>query len=326
MDIIGIDNSVVDHIVSIDRLPKTDEEISMMEQSWQGGGKIATALVAAARLGARTGLLGVAGDDPFGDFIVQDLINNGVDTSQFIQEKGKDSNYCISLAERETKGRSFIGKWGSHRDYRPSDIQETYVKEAKCVHMFQFLKADIRLAEMAKKYGELVGFDADEFSEETQKHIELIDIFIGSEFFYQGMFHGAGTKEENCRMLQKRGPEVVIFTFGSRGCAGIGREGYFELPSFQVEAVDTTGAGDVFHGAFLYAYVCERMKAQDAARFASAVSAIKCTHLGGRAGIPTRKMVSDFLETGRYDDEELKLREAAYGSFQGVLRERYEHR
>ena len=96
MDIIGIDNSVVDHILAIDALPRTDEEITIKQQSWQGGGKVATALVAASRLGASTGLLGVTGNDRLGHFINRDMQDNGVDVSHFLQEEGKTSNYCIS--------------------------------------------------------------------------------------------------------------------------------------------------------------------------------------------------------------------------------------
>lgn len=312
MDIIGIDNSVVDHILAIDALPRTDEEITIKQQSWQGGGKVATALVAASRLGASTGLLGVTGNDRLGHFIKRDMQDNGVDVSHFLQEEGKTSNYCISLAEQSTGGRSFLSQWGSHRSYAVDDIDVDYVRAAKCIHMFQFSDADLALAALARENGLPVCFDADEYREEIWRHIHWIDLFIGSEFFYRGLFGDPDAREENCRKILSMGPKVVIFTIGGAGCFGMNADGYFSLPGFKVEVLDTTGAGDVFHGAFLYAYICEQMTTKDAALFASAVAAVKCTQLGGRAGIPTRQVVGDFMRTGCLDDRELLERAQHY--------------
>lgn len=316
MDIIGIDSSVVDHIISIDRIPGTDEEVSMHQQSWQGGGKVATALVAASRLGARTGIMGVVADDDYGKFIRCDMEFNKVDTSHFLCDAGKKSNYCLSLAEKKTGGRSFIAHWATHRQYSVADVDEDYVALAKAVHLYQLSDADLSVAEIAHKRGILVGFDADEYVPELEEHLDKIDIFIGSEFCFKKMFHNMTDREKNCRAILERGPKVVIFTFGSHGCIGISKdEAYFELPSFSIDAVDTTGAGDVFHGAFLYFYVCEKMSAKNAARYASAVSAVKCMYLGGRAGIPNRIMVEDFIERGSFDNRELLDREKRYSYY-----------
>ena len=98
----------------------------------------------------------------------------------------------------------------------------------------------------------------------------------------------------------KKGPSAVVFTFGSKGCRGLDKEGYFELPAFRVPVVDTVGAGDTFHGAFFYG-LTHGYSLKETARFASAVSAIKCTCIGGRAGIPTPDITKKFLETGVID-------------------------
>lgn len=314
-DIVGIDESVVDHIISIDRLPGRDEDIEMHGQSWQGGGKIATALAAASRLGASCGLMGINGDDTNADFIVEDMRRHGVDVSHFIQEKGKTGDYCISLAEREG-GRSFIADFGNHRAYTKEDLDYDYISKARCIHMFRFDEAELAMAEYAKEHGIPAGFDGDEYSRIIMKHMHLIDTFIGSEFFYREWTGEQGTREDNCRKMKELGPRIVIFTFGSDGCVGVDETGtYFEIPCFPVKAIDTTGAGDVFHGAFLYFHYCRGMQGKDAARYASAVSAIKCTRLGGRAGIPTLPMVEEYLQNGTFDDHELAEREKRYSKF-----------
>jgi len=102
-----------------------------------------------------------------------------------------------------------------------------------------------------------------------------------------------------------------VFTFGEKGCVGLDREGFFRLPAFQVEAQDTVGAGDVFHGAFLAALL-KGYSLKECARYASGTSAIKCTRIGGRAGIPNEQVLEQFLRTGIIDYTEIDQRVEYY--------------
>ena len=102
------------------------------------------------------------------------------------------------------------------------------------------------------------------------------------------------------RYVKSKGPETVIFTFGSDGCKGVYGENTFSLPAMDVPVVDTTGAGDVFHGAFDAAYL-NGMDVVSAAKYATGVSSIKCTEMGGRAGIPDKETLEKFLKTGKID-------------------------
>ena len=104
-------------------------------------------------------------------------------------------------------------------------------------------------------------------------------------------------------------------TLGSKGCAGADRSGnIFRLPPFSGhKIVDTTGAGDVFHGGFLYAH-SQGWELEYCARFASAVSYINCTSLGGRVGIPDRAMVEQFLKDNTIDYSGIEPRKAFYRS------------
>ena len=92
---------------------------------------------------------------------------------------------------------------------------------------------------------------------------------------------------------------------------GLSAEGYFELPAYQVEVVDTVGAGDVYHGAFL-AGLLQGWTVEKTAQFSSAVSAIKCTRIGGRAAIPDMETVKDFMETGEINYTEIDRRVEFY--------------
>ena len=101
------------------------------------------------------------------------------------------------------------------------------------------------------------------------------------------------------------GPSIVVFTLGAKGCVGYSKEeGFFELPSFDVVVQDTVGAGDVFHGAYVVGLL-RGYSAKEAARLATAVSCIKCTRIGSRAGIPDWDTVQKYLKTGEIDYTEL---------------------
>lgn len=169
-----------------------------------------------------------------------------------------------------------------------------------------------KAAQMAKQKGSKIFMDADSYTDELLDAISWIDIFIGSEFVYEKMLEAGKSVKENCEYLYNKGPEIVIFTFGEKGCAGISKEGFFEIPAFDVDVKDTVGAGDVFHGAFLAAIV-KGLSPKDAARFASGVAAIKCTRIGGRAGIPNWEVTDNFLETGEIDYREIDERVKKYG-------------
>ena len=107
------------------------------------------------------------------------------------------------------------------------------------------------------------------------------------------------------------GPKIVIFTFGADGCKGVYGDKYFEMPAFKVNVVDTTGAGDVFHGAF-DAFYLMGYDVEECARMATGVSAIKCTCPGGRSGIPTIDVLTKYLETGEIDYAEINERVKHY--------------
>ena len=118
-------------------------------------------------------------------------------------------------------------------------------------------------------------------------------------------------KFEVMRYVQKKGPQIVIFTFGPDGCMGIYGENTFSMPTMDVPVADTTGAGDVFHGAFDAAYL-KGMDVVSAARYATGVSSIKCTQMGGRAGIPDSETLEKFLATGEIDKEKIARRAERY--------------
>ena len=312
MDVVGIGTPYYDMVINVSKMPGLDGAAGANEAFYQGGGKVATAMAAAARLGRSAGMMAKVGENHRGQFIINDFRYNGVDTSAIIVDApGTSSPFCLSLSEEEHKTRIFIGKEGTAGELLPEEIDYEYLGKAKYLHLENGRPASAAAALFAREHGIVTVIDADNYQEGIVKLLPCLDVFIASEFFYRDMF-GDLLYEEGCRKLLEAGPSTAIVTLGSRGSVGMtAQDGFFRTESFHVPVRDTTGAGDVFHGAYIVGLL-EGMDAPECARFASAVSAIKCTCFGGRTGIPNRDTVQRFLETGEIDRTEAQRRLAYY--------------
>lgn len=313
-DMIGFGNPFQDLIVELDQLPPSNVNIRMRNYVFMGGGNVPTATVAAGRLGLRAAILGVSGDDMFGHANKADFQYNNVDTSHLKLEAGKRTDFCVCVCERSVSGKEFISHPGDFHPLEIEDLDEAFIKSAKILHIGDMLTpAKFQAADWIHQAGGLVSIDAAYYRPDIYQNYRYLDIFIASETYFKAMCDAQGPM--NCqtaaRYIRAQGPEIVIFTLGEAGCEGVYGDTHFALPAFQVDAMDSTGAGDVFHGAFNYGYL-QGWDVPQCARFASAVSAIKCTRLGGRAGIPSLETVTRYLETGEIDYAEIDDRVAHY--------------
>lgn len=309
-DVVGIDLSCVDLNVVINRYPEAGRGESVRQMSWQGGGKVATGMAACSRLGAKCAMMGRVGDDIFGNFILNDLVLHGVDVSAMKTVKNGESPLSIVMSDIESGSRTIFFNPGNASDYSLADADLTTLRSAKYFFISRGGGATEEAVNIAREAGVKIFIDADGHSDEIVKMLPKIDVFVGSEFFYDKMFNN-GDYEKNCREIMEAGPEIVVFTFGDRGCAGVGRDGYFKLPAFKIDTVDTVGAGDVYHGAFL-AGLLRGYSAEETARFASGAAAIKCTRIGGRAGIPDIDTLLNFLAGKGIDYTEIDKRVEFY--------------
>jgi sugar/nucleoside kinase (ribokinase family) len=314
IDVVGIGTSFMDQLVNVSRLPQGNGGVRADEVFHQGGGNVATAIAAAARLGARAGMMGRVGGDSTGDFLIRDFIYNGVDTSRLLRgESGSSSPYSIAVSERELGTRMFIIRQGTAAPLRPEDLDLDYIAAARILHLETGDPASMAAAEFARKHGVTVTLDAGDYTEDRLNLIPLVDILIASQMFYDGMF-GEGGKEGyrgNIGKLLAMGPRVAWVTRGAEGCVGMAEGEYLEVPTFDTPVTDTTGAGDVFHGAYIAAML-EGLPHRECARYANAVSSIKCMFVGGRTGIPNRQTLARFLEDGTADSAEIEERLAYY--------------
>ena len=288
-EIAGYDMPCVDLAVNVDVFPKPNGGTGINAMSWQGGGKVATGMVAAARLGAKCAMIGAVGSDDYGEFCLRDFERHGIDISGMKTRQGETTSHSIVLSDRETQGRSIVYRSGTANPPTLEEIEERILTGCQ----WFFISHATHVAMM--------------------ENIGIIDVFIASEFFYKVLFRGKEEAfEANCREVQKMGPSIVVFTLGAKGCVGYSEEdGFFQMPSFAVDVQDTVGAGDVFHGAYTVGLL-RGLSPKEAARLATGVSCIKCTRIGGRAGIPDWNTVQRFLRTGEIDYTEIDQRVEFY--------------
>lgn len=322
-DIIGLENGMVDLALQIDEIPSSGGLSRMKNYLWQPGGNVDNALAAAARQGAACSFMGAVGNDNVADFFRKDLDYHGIDTSHLLNKEGS-TTIVVCLAEEKTKERSFISYSGNgpdgSPDLDPADIDEEFISSARYLHVGGASgKTMQRVVETARNNGVIVSVDGGFYSDSLAWTLDHCDIMIMSREFYTALFGKDENYIDNMRaLIEKHSMDTAIVTLGSDGCAGADRNGEtFRIPAFSGhEIIDTTGAGDVFHGGFLFAH-SQGWDLRTCAVYASAVSFIKCTALGGRVGIPSRNTVEQFLKDGTIDRTDTELRMEHY---RGVMR------
>lgn len=294
--ITGIGANVFDTLFRLDSFPVEDTKQKACSVTESGGGPCGTGLVAAAKLGASCSYIGYCSDDRAGQFLRSDFEKYGVctdcmttiaDTSAFVS--------CIWLSD-ESASRTCV----FHRGTVPGTVIGE--KEAAAIRESQILMVDgndldaaVEGAKLAKQAGTLVLYDAGGRYPNVEKLLALTDILIPSEEFALGHTGEKTAADAAKKLWQMYHPKVVVITQGKAGGILYQGQQVLRYPAFPVEAVDTNGSGDVFHGAFAFA-LTQGFSYEKCCVFSSAVSALKCLQVGARAGVPSYAQTLSFLK------------------------------
>ena len=294
--IVGIGANVFDTLYTVDKYPTEDTKMRANAVKVSGGGPCATGLVAASKLGADCAFIGNLSDDNSAQFLKNDFEKYGVDTSCIKILHGYDTFCsCIWLA-KETASRTCVFYRGN---VPPTEIDKNTEKLIANAEILMVdgndMEAAIKGAKIANANNTKVLYDAGGLYEGVENLLPYADILIPSEEFALGHTK-AGNAEEAAKILfEKYSPEVVVITQGIKGGMIYDGKKIEKYPAFLVDAVDSNGSGDVFHGAFAFAST-NGMKYREACIFSSAVSALKCTKIGAREGVPTYNETINFLK------------------------------
>ncbi len=294
--IVGIGANVCDTLYTVSKFPDEDTKLRANSSTQSGGGPCATGLVAASKLGADCAYLGNLTDDGAGVFLKNDLEKYNVSTEYVNIEKGYSSFSSSIWLNSETASRTIVFYKGSVPPLVLNNTQKEAIKAANVLLLDgNELDAAIEAAKIARSCGTKVLYDAGGLYDGIENLLPHIDILIPSEEFALG-FTKAQTAEDAAKILfEKYSPEIVVITQGKNGGLIYDGKEIKTYPAFLVDAVDSNGSGDVFHGAFAFA-VDYGYNYYKACVFSSAVSALKCTKIGSRVAVPTFNETIEFLK------------------------------
>ncbi len=293
-DVTGVGYTAIDYLGVIPHFPEENLKLELETLEVQGGGPAATATVTAARLGLSTAFIGKVGGDDRGAMMLMKLNGEGVDVSSAVLEAEALSQFAFIMVDSETGKRTILWTRGTLAPLMPDELDMEKVTSCRglLVDTLEPAAADAAAKEAAAA-GAKVLIDAGTLRDGVREILPHCHYIVASETFADQISKGRGGRAALDAMM-KYGPEAAVVTLGEKGCIALSDSEFIEEKGFEVDAVDTTGAGDVFHGAFLYA-VLREWDIRRCCVFANAVAAMKCRRLGGRTGIPVLEEALEFL-------------------------------
>jgi sugar/nucleoside kinase (ribokinase family) len=299
-DVLGIGVVAVDDLLYVERFPQPDTKNPISERRRQGGGPTATALVAASRLGARAAYCAILGDDELSRFSITELEREGVDCAPIVHREGARPYYAVVIVDRTAGLRTIFYSGDGVVHPTPAEIGEDLITGCRVLLMDGYVAPTAFCAvELAQAHGIPVVADIESVSDDaTAEFFRRADhLIIGLELGRQ--MTGEQTPEAVVAALAGAGHVCSAVTAGAQGCWYAERAGPVQhFPAFTVPVVDTTGCGDVFHGAYAAA-IAHGESVDRAIAVATAAAGLKATQPGGRAGIPTWGTVERFLAANR---------------------------
>ncbi|MEM2618346.1 MAG: PfkB family carbohydrate kinase [Candidatus Hadarchaeales archaeon] len=294
-DVLGIGTTAVDIVYLLNGYPVLGMKKRAIDFSIQGGGLIGTSLVTLARLGAKVAYAGKLGEDYFSKFLVDEFRRENVDVFLEI-DKDFSPVIAVVLVDKSTGERTIVWREQSS-PIELEDIDLKLIGRTKIIHLDCVslkLEDATEVAKKARDENVKVSLDVEVLKPKMDDLLKLVNFLIVPQQFSYSLTGEKDVKKACRKMMSRYENDLVCITMGERGCYCSTPDESFYQPAFKVKVVDTTGCGDVFHGAFLYG-VINNWNPRKIARFASAAAALKCRKLGGRAGIPTLSEVESFL-------------------------------
>jgi len=299
--IVVVGSSNTDMIVQLPHLPKPGETVSGGAFSTAAGGKGANQAVAAARAGANVGLVARVGEDSFGEQAIAGFVGDGIDVSHVTRNSAAPSGVALIFVDDGGENCIAVAP-GANATLTPEDVEaaEDLITGAEVVVMQLETPIETvgRAAALAREHGVRVILNpapARQLSDEILGNVSILTPNESEAELLTGIqvSDDAGA-EEAARALSARGVDIVILTLGSRGAYVFESDSGELVPGFEVQAVDTTAAGDVFNGS-LAVGLAEGKPLAEAVRFANAAAALSVTKLGAQPSAPTRSEIETFL-------------------------------
>ena len=294
-DVVGVGASCVDQVCRLPVFPEAGgalAKVRMQEQTRTCGGQIATALATCASLGLRAAYLGAIGDDEDGRRIRGELSARGIELGHVEISAAPTATATILL---DSTGDRIV-LW--HRDpalrYPPDRLPAAVIAASRVLHVDDVdVPAALEAARIARAQGIPVTCDIDHVTPGTRELLQLVSHPVFAESV-PAQLTGEAEPERALRTLRRVHAGRLVVTVGERGAIALEGDSLLASPGFPVTVVDSTGAGDVFRGAYIYGIV-KGWSLDRQLWFANAAAAVSCTKPGAMGGVPTLAEVEDLL-------------------------------
>jgi sulfofructose kinase len=296
-DVAGFGPNSVDYLAVVAEHPASNSKQRLQRFARLPGGEVATAMAACARLGWRARYIGAFGDDDLGEFSRQSLVNEGVDVSSARTIPGATNQFAVIIVDARSGNRTVL--WDRHPALTPdpADLPKDAITSGRLLIVdCHETAASTQAARYARAAGIPTIIDVERVRPGIPELLQNIDVIIAAQDFPAALTGHEDMGRALAAIGRDSGAHLVCVTLGAEGslawCSG--RE--IRTPPFPVDCVDSTGAGDVFRGAF--AAACLRSPDDDVEHvlnYANAAAALNCRALGARGGLPTAKEVDQLL-------------------------------
>lgn len=310
-DVLGIGLNATDTLILVREFPPYAGKVAFDRELLSPGGQVATAIVACARLGLSTKYVGTIGDDLRGNIQRESLDGTGVDTSGVSVRTGCPNQTAYIIIDERTGERTVLWHRGDSLRLTPQDIRPQDIENSRLLHIDGYdIEAAAYAASIARAHGVPVSLDVNTVYPAFESVLQNVDYLVAGSG-WPAKWTGEADPFVALSMLQSEyGFRVAAMTLGDLGALALADGVWTYSPAFEVVCADTTGAGDVFHGAFCFAML-SNFPMQQALDFANAAAALNCTAVGARGHVPTRPEVDALLlsagngQTNRLCDPEI---------------------
>jgi len=305
---IGLGLATIDILICLKDMPVWEESRSISDFTIDGGGPVGTAIVAASKLGATGGYIGIAGNDHLGGLKIRTLKDAGVDISHTIIRASPEKQVNFVYVNEMTGNRQFSGMINClQNSLNREELDCQYITSAEYLLLDGFyLEASIQAAKWMSAVDKTTILDIAKTTSGqfwppgVERLLKYTDYLICGSGVTNSLTGKTNIWDSGKEAL-KLGPAVIVQTEGPQGSYTFTQDESFHIPAFDLDVVDTTGAGDVFHGAYIVGLL-HGWDLRKVAVFSTAVSAISCTRLGGQVGIPSYNDTLAFLQQRNYNE------------------------
>jgi len=304
-DVVGVGANSVDYVYRLPTYPEPQGPNSKLKVSSHRiscGGQIATTLSTCAAMGLRSKYVGAVGADGNGQRLRAELQHRGIDVSGVVERDALNA-YAVILVAEGVGERIVLWERSEALALRASEIPADAIAAARVLHVDDVdQEAGIAAARMGRAAGVQVTSDIDRVTERTAELVATVTIPIFAEHVPPALT-GESDPERGLRKLRRTHAGMLCVTLGPHGAMLLDGDRAYHEPAFPIDPVDTTGAGDVFRGAFIVALLRGDAPA-DIIRFANAAAAVSCTRPGAIDGVPTladaEKMMDESARSARW--------------------------